>query len=299
MVTAASEGDVMTLKLSIGTPVVTMNPRSHAAWEETASIEDVARIAEAADRLDYHHMTCSEHVALPAGELARRGSRYWDPLATFGYLAARTSRIRFTTHVLVLGYHHPLEIAKRYGTLDKVSNGRLILGVGVGSLKEEFDLIGAPFDQRGARADDALRALRASLSQPQPAYHGDFYDFEGFIVDPCAVQERVPLWVGGRSLRSLRRAATLADGWCPFAVSPAQAAEWLRTIELPADFEVVLPPTARLDPIHEPDRTQEILAETAAHGATVALCGFRHRSIEEYLDKLEALATLHAAMAAP
>ena len=289
----------MALKLSIGTPVVTMNPKNHAEWEETASIEDVAKIAEAADRLGYHHLTCSEHIALPAAELARRGSRYWDPLATFGYLAARTSQIRFATSVLVLGYHHPLDIAKRYGTLDQVSNGRLILGVGVGTLAEEFDLISAPFDQRGARADDALRALRASLSQSQPSYHGEFYDFEGFIVDPCAVQEHVPLWVGGRSLRSLRRAASLADGWCPFSLSPVEAAKWLRTVELPTGFEVVLPPTARLEPIAEPDRTQEILAETAAHGATVALCGFRHRSIEEYLDKLEALATLHAAMAAP
>jgi probable F420-dependent oxidoreductase len=285
----------MTLKLSIGTPVVTMDPKAHAAWEETASIEDVARIAEAADRLGYHHLTCSEHVALPAAELARRGSRYWDPLATFGYLAARTSRIRFTTLVLVLGYHHPLDIAKRYGTLDRVSNGRLILGVGVGTLREEFDLLGAPFEQRGARADDALRALRASLSHPQPAYHGEFYDFEGFIVDPCAMQEQVPLWVGGRSLRSLRRAATLADGWCPFAVAPAQAAEWLRTMDLPVGFEVVLPPTRRLDPIDEPGRTQEILAETAAYGATIVSCSFRHRSIEEYLEKLEALSILHTA----
>jgi probable F420-dependent oxidoreductase len=286
----------MALKLSIGTPVVTMDPATHAEWEETASIEDLAKIAETADRLGYHHLTCSEHIALPAAELARRGSRYWDPLATFGYLAARTSRIRFTTLVLVLGYHHPLDIAKRYGTLDKVSNGRLILGVGVGTLREEFELIGAPFDQRGARSDDALRALRASLSRPQPAYHGEFYDFEGFVVDPCAVQEHVPLWVGGRSLRSLRRAAALADGWCPFSVIPAQAAEWLGTVDLPLGFEVVLPPTGRLEPIAEPGRTQEILAETAAYGATTVTCGFRHRSIEEYLDKLEALSIVHAAM---
>jgi probable F420-dependent oxidoreductase len=286
----------MPLKLSIGTPVVTMNPKTHAPWEETASIEEVARIAEAADQLGYHHLTCSEHIALPAAELVRRGSRYWDPLATFGYLAARTSQIRFTTSVLVLGYHHPLDIAKRYGTLDQVSNGRLILGVGVGTLQEEFDLIGAPFDKRGERADDALRALRASLSQSQPVYHGEFYDFEGFVVDPCAVQDHVPLWVGGRSLRSLRRAADLADGWCPFSLTPAEAAEFLATVDLPDGFEVVLPPTARLEPIAEPDRTQEILAETAALGATTISCGFRHRSLDEYLDKLEALSLVHAAM---
>ena len=121
--------------------------------------------------------------------------------------------------MLVLGYHHPLEIAKRYGTLDKISNGRVILGVGVGTLKDEFDLIGAPFDDRGPRGDDAMRALRASLSQRQPEYHGEFYDFEGLVVDPCAVQPHVPLWVGGRTFRSLRRAVALGDGWSPFAVS--------------------------------------------------------------------------------
>jgi probable F420-dependent oxidoreductase len=286
----------MALRLSVATPVVTMNPTSHAAWEEDASIEELTRIAEAADGLGYHHLTCSEHVALPAIEIDRRGSRYWDPLATFGYLAARTSRIRFATNVLVLAYHHPLEIAKRYGTLDKVSNGRLILGLGVGTLKEEFDLIGAPYDQRGPRSDDALRALRASLSQSQPAYHGEFYEFEGLVVDPCAVQDQVPLWVGGRSVRSLRRAATLADGWCPFAVPPAQAARWLRGVEIPANFEVVLPPTALLDPIAEPSRTQETLAETEAFGATIVNIAFRHRTLEEYLENLHALSEVHAAM---
>ena len=91
-----------------------------------------------------------------------RGGRYYDPLATFGALGAHTATIRFAAHVLVLGYHHPLEIAKRYGTLDVVTGGRVIVGVGVGSLQEEFELLGAPFDDRGARADDAMRALRAA-----------------------------------------------------------------------------------------------------------------------------------------
>ncbi len=286
----------MVVKLSIGTPVVTMTPAGHGAWEVSGTIEDVARVAETADRLGYHHLTCSEHVALPAAELDRRGARYWDPLATFGYLAARTERIRFATYVLVLAYHHPLELAKRYGTLDVVSGGRVILGVGVGTLKEEFDLIGAPYDDRGPRGDDALRALRASLSQSQPAYHGEFYDFEGMVVDPCAVQERVPIWVGGRTLRSVRRAATLADGWCPFAVTPAQAEEWLGQVELPADFDVVLPPSARLDPINEPGRTQDILAATAAAGATIVSVGGRHETLGRYLEHIEALAEVHAEM---
>ncbi len=282
-------------KLSVATPVVTMMAGA-APWERDGSIEDLARIAESADRLGYHHLTCSEHIALPAAELTRRGGRYWDPLATFGYLAARTRRIRFATHVLVLAYHHPLEIAKRYGTLDKVSGGRVILGVGVGTLKEEFDLIGAPFDDRGPRAEDALKALRASLSKPEPEYHGTWYSFDGMVVDPCAVQERVPIWIGGRTLRSLRRAVALGDGWCPFNVSLGQVQEWLQRVELPQDFEVVLAPGRRLDPINEPRQTEDVLAETVTHGATVISSSFAHASVEEYLDNLQALAELHAGL---
>jgi probable F420-dependent oxidoreductase len=210
-----------------------------------------------------------------------------------GYLAARTQRIRLATHVLVLAYHHPLEIAKRYGTLDKVSNGRLVLGVGVGSLKEEFDLIGAPFDDRGPRGDDALRALRASLSVPEPAYHGEFYSFGGMVVDPCAVQEHVPIWIGGRTLRSLRRAATLADGWAPFNVSLQQVRDWLGRFELQPGFEVVLPPAALMDPINEPERTRDVLGDTAAHGATIISAMFTHTSLPHYLENLQALAELH------
>jgi probable F420-dependent oxidoreductase len=283
----------MSTRLSISTPVVTMLPQISGEWEKQASIDDLAQIAEAADRLGYHHLTCSEHIALPAAEQHRRGARYWDPLATFGYLAARTRRIRLATNVLVLGYHHPLEIAKRYGTLDKVSNGRLILGVGVGSLKEEFDVLGVPFDDRGARGDDALRALRASLSVPQPSYHGEFYSFGGMVVDPCAVQQRVPIWVGGRTLRSLRRAATLADGWAPFNVSLRQVREWLGRFELEPGFEVVLPPPRPLDPINEPDRTRDTLADIAAHGATIVSAIFTHTSVQHYLENLHALAELH------
>ena len=134
---------------------------------------------------------------------------------------------------LVLGYHHPLAIVKRYGTLDHVSKGRVILGVGVGSLKEEFDLLGAPFDDRGARGDDALRALRAALPTNEPAYEGEFYSFGGLTVDPCALQPHMPIWVGGRTKRSLRRALTLADGWCPFGVSIETAAEWLQARDVP------------------------------------------------------------------
>jgi probable F420-dependent oxidoreductase len=284
------------MRLAIATPVVATPPGSHAAWERDATIEDLATIAETADTLGYHDLTCAEHVGVPASEAGRRGARYWDPLSTFGYLAARTQQIRFTTLVLVLGYHHPLEIAKRYGTLDLISGGRLILGVGVGTLKEEFDLLGAPFEDRGARADDALKALRASLSKREPAYHGDYYSFDGLIIDPCAVQDHVPLWVGGRTLRSLRRAVTLADGWSPFNVALAQAAEWLGRVDIPPGFDVRLGPERPLDPVANPAAAQDALAALAAAGATIASAQFIHHSLQHYLEQLEALAAAHAAM---
>jgi len=281
------------VKLGIATPVVTNVGGAPLAWEQDASIEDIGRVAEAADRLGYHHMTCSEHIGLPSSETARRGARYWDPLATFGYLSARTTDIRFATMTLVLGYHHPLAIVKRYGTLDHVSNGRVILGLGVGSLKEEFDLLGAPFDDRGVRADDALRALRAALPSNEPTYEGEFYSFGGLTVDPCAVQPHVPFWIGGRTKRSLRRAVTLADGWCPFYVSIDTAAEWLKTFDVPPDFELVMPADHPLDPMGEPETTKETLETMSAGGTTTLSARFVHRSLEHYLEQIHALAEMH------
>jgi probable F420-dependent oxidoreductase len=281
------------VKLGIATPVVTNVAGAPLTWEKDATIEDIGRVAETADRLGYHHMTCSEHIGLPSSETARRGARYWDPLATFGYVSACTNHIRFATMTLVLGYHHPLAIVKRYGTLDHVSGGRVILGVGVGSLKEEFDLLGAPFDDRGARADDALRALRAALPSNEPAYDGEFYSFGGLTVDPCARQAHMPIWIGGRTKRSLRRALTLADGWCPFNVSIDTAAEWLRARDVPPGFEVVLPAEGPLDPVGEPEATKETLETMAAGGTTTLSARFIHHSLGHYLEQIHALAELH------
>src|SRR6478609_1518792 len=119
------------MKYGIVTPVLTMLPRAHATWEETGTFADVVAVVQEAERLGYHHCTCSEHVAVPVDVAQQRGGRYYDPLATFGALGALTSTIRLAAHVVVLGYHHPLALAKRYGTLDAVTGGRLILGVGV------------------------------------------------------------------------------------------------------------------------------------------------------------------------
>jgi probable F420-dependent oxidoreductase len=284
------------LGLGILSPVVTLTAGSHASWEREAGIDDVVRIARAAEALGYDHLTCSEHVAVPTAAVPVRGGTYWDPLATFGYVAAGTERIRLATDVLVLGYHHPLEIAKRYGTLDRISGGRLVLGLGVGSLREEFELLGVPFDDRGARADDHVRALRASLSVAEPSYHGPYYSFADVVVDPCAVQPQVPLWIGGRTARSLRRAVELADGWCPFALDAAEVAALLAAAATSAAWasrteplEVVLQNQRPVDPVDAPDVAAGVVDDLRAAGATMLSLRFVHHSLEHYLEQLEAM----------
>jgi probable F420-dependent oxidoreductase len=287
------------MRLGIVTPVVTRLPRAHARWEAEAGIDEVTRLVVGAEELGYEFATCSEHVAVPKHVAPVRGATYWDPLATFGYLAAHTTRIRLATFVLVLGYHHPLAIAKRYGTLDRICEGRLILGVGVGSLEEEFALLDAPFRDRGPRGDDAIRAIRAAFGATEPEYAGSHYTFADFIVDPCGVQRPVPLWVGGRTARSLRRAVELADAWTPFALEPNEVGRLLaaaRTTRAWGDreaaLEVVTQPTRALDPLDEPGPTADALEAHQGAGATGLAVRVRHRSPTHYLEQLEALRAL-------
>lgn len=264
-------------------------PGVSSAWERDAGVDDLAAIARAADELGYDYLTCAEHIAVPVDAGESRGLTYWDPLSTLAFLAAHTRRIRLATSVLVLGYHHPLEIAKRFGTLDRLSGGRLVLGVGVGSLAEEFDLLGADFDDRGPRADDALAALRASLSTTRPVYRGSYYEYDDIAVEPCAVQSRVPIWVGGRTLRSLRRAVRLSDGWMPFGLNVSELADMIGRVELPGGFDLVLPTGRAVDPSADPSGTERRLVRLRDAGATVVTCTVTARSPSHYAEQLAAL----------
>ncbi|MGB3698775.1 MAG: LLM class F420-dependent oxidoreductase [Gordonia sp. (in: high G+C Gram-positive bacteria)] len=279
------------MRIGLGLPVVTAYPPTTQAWEAGAGITEIAAVARMADALGFDHLTCSEHVAVPDAVAAERGGTYWDPLATFGYLAAVTRQIRFATSVLVLGYHHPLEVAKRYGTLDQVSGGRLILGVGVGSLREEFDLLGAEFADRGARADDALAAIRSALPTGSPVHSGPYYSYSGLTVQPHAVQARVPVWVGGRTRRALRRAVELGDGFSPFALAPAEVAQMLAQADLPADFDVVLT-SGPLDPLGDRGDAVRRLDELRKAGATVVTASIAATGVAHYSDQLDALHAL-------
>ena len=293
--------DPMTaVRCGIHTPVVILLPGFSATWEADATIEDVAKVATAAERLGYDHVTCSEHVGIPSEVAAVRGARY-SGIARRRLATCRRSRddSRLATNVLVLGYHHPLEIAKRYGTLDRVSNGRLILGLGVGSLKEEFDLLGVAFEDRGRRADEALRALRGSLSQERPAFDGEFYRYSDMIVDPPALQPRVPLWIGGRTARSLRRAVELGDGWVPFGLSAERLASLLEVARATTAWnsrqeplEVILTNDVPIDPSGDPEEALVVAERLVAAGATMLQLHLRHRSLDHLLEQLDAMSRL-------
>jgi probable F420-dependent oxidoreductase len=287
------------MRFGLITPIVTRHPQNDAPWAEDAGPAELARIAVAADRLGFHHLTCSEHVAIPVAAAPVRGARYYDPLATFGFLAGQTSRVRFVTHVLVLGYHHPLEIAKRYGTLDRLSGGRLVLGVGVGTLAEEFALLGAPFTDRGPRYEDALRALRAAFGRRAPSYSGTHHRFDGMLIDPCGVQADVPIWLGGRTPRSLRRALELGDGWDPFGLGLEQLEPMVRAARArrawrgrTRPFDLVLPIDRLLDPTDAAERGEFIDRASRYRdlGTTILNVRMRHTSLAHYLEQLDALA---------
>jgi probable F420-dependent oxidoreductase len=285
------------MRAGIVSPVATLNPRFFQSWEADAGIEAITAVARTGERLGYHHVTCSEHVAIAAEKVGVRGRSYWDPLATLGYLAAQTQRIRLATHVLVLPFHHPLAIAKRYGTLDRISGGRVILGLGVGSAREEFELLGVPFAGRGERMDDALRAIRQTFGRPEAAYHGSQYAFEGWVVEPHGVQRDIPLWIGGRTERALRRAIELGDGWAPQGAKHHTLAGMLRRAKESAAFaarerplEIIMATPPELDPVEEPDRLAEAIAELHAIGATMINVRLVHRSLEHCLEQFEAYA---------
>jgi len=282
------------MRTGIASPILALSG-GRPAWEGRAALAEVVQVAQAADRLGYEFLTCPDHVAVPGG--LYRGERFYDPLSTFSYLAAVTRRIRFLPYVLVLPFYHPLEVIKRYGSLDYLSGGRLTLGVGVGNLEEEFQVLKVPFADRGARADDALRAIRAGMSKRIVSYKGDYFEFENLIIEPHAVQPQVPIWVGGHSRRALQRAVTLADGWAPAPVQfrgPGidELKGVLAALDLPPGFDVLVGPEQALDPMGEPDQVADVLGAAQAAGGTVFRLTVVHDSLDQYLDQLAAFAEI-------
>jgi probable F420-dependent oxidoreductase len=190
-------------------------------------------VAQAAERLGYGFISVNDHIVVPrdiasrypysdSGEwAARTAGECLDQLATLAFLAACTERLRLLTSVMVVPQRHPVLTAKMLATIDVLSAGRLIVGCGVGWLKEEFEAVGAPdFAERGRVTDEYLDAFKV-LWTDDPVYCGRHVQFENIMFAPKPVQKpHPPLWIGGESAVAMRRAVRVGDGWYPASNNP-------------------------------------------------------------------------------
>lgn len=190
-------------------------------WEADAGPDEVALVARACEEAGFFYVAVCDHTFIPDRLAPAMGATWYDTVATLGWLAGITSRIRLLSHVYVAALRHPLRAVKEFATLDRLSGGRVICGVGAGHVQEEFDLMGPPFEQRGKAADEAVRALARGLASPNPTLEGPRWPASDVVIGPRPVQSpRPPIWVGGSSPAALRRAARLADGWLPQSLGP-------------------------------------------------------------------------------
>ncbi|GHK02677.1 hypothetical protein SY2F82_44740 [Streptomyces sp. Y2F8-2] len=205
-----------TLRYGMQLPVQSQSTLYAEPWEAGAGAGDLVAVARAADAAGFDYVACCDHVAVPRRLAPAMGTVWYDPVATLAHLAAVTERVRLLSHVAVVGLRHPLVTAKQYATLDHLSGGRLVLGVGAGHVREEFEALGVDFGRRGPLLDEAIDALRKALGPEEfPVHHGKAYDFEGLGQRPRPAQPHIPFWVGGSSPAAVRRAALKGDGWLP------------------------------------------------------------------------------------
>src|SRR3954465_3054237 len=203
------------MQVSLGLPVHRVD-----AAAEFVTGEAVAEISRAAEAAGFAAVFVTDHPAPPARWVRGGGHVTTDPLLTLGFAAAATSTIRLQTNLFVPAYRHPLVAGKAVATLDLLSGGRVILGVGAGYLEPEFAALAADFEHRNDVLDDALRTMVAAWSAD---------DVDGVATTPRPVhQPGPPIWIGGNSKRAIRRAVELGQGWVPMP-SPAAAAAHLRT----------------------------------------------------------------------
>src|SRR6266700_3099784 len=193
--------------------------------------ETAIQVAQLAEEAGFESLWAGEHVVLPdprvpPSPMAPR-DRILDPVIALTHLSAHTSRVRLGTGIIILPQRNPLVLAKELASLDELSGGRLICGIGVGYLEPEFRALGIPFTDRGARTDDYLAAMQAIWTEPKPAYHGRFVSFEGVQAHP---QRTIPVVVGGESPPAYRRAVERATGWSGFHLDSNETAQALAAL---------------------------------------------------------------------
>jgi len=191
--------------------------------ERWSHVDEIVGAVQAAERLGFAGVGLAEHLFVPSGDSGgdHPSALYPDNFALGAVLARETSVLRIMLSALVVPYRHPVVAAKGVATLDWISNGRLDVTTGVGWLREEFDVLGVPVGERGARTDDYLRAMVALWTQEEPAYQGQFVSFKEIRFEPkCVQRPHVPLLIGGSGEAALRRVIEFGSGWAPMLGSP-------------------------------------------------------------------------------
>ena len=292
-----------------------------------ATPENLRRIATKAEELGFDHIWVSDHIVFPvkisseypyssAGDYPFGSEEpYCDALSTLSYLAGCTQSIKLGTHVLILPYRNPILTAKMVSTLDYMSGGRVILGVGAGWMEEEFQALGLDtFAERGKVTNEYIRIFKELWTKADPEFQGRYHQFSGIKFLPKPVQKpHPPIWIGGHSPAALRRAARLGDGWMPIGLRPraeleaedlAEMVDGLREMAGEAgrsedDLDIAFSATVTFDPA--PGGPRRTLTGTAEEiGADIVLYqqvgvghfifSFRGKELEQMLENMERFA---------
>lgn len=274
-------------------------------WETKAGAEELRRIAAKADETGFFYVAVCDHVAIPTELCERMGATWYDTVATLGHLAALTRNVRLLSHVVVAPYRHPLVVAKAFATLDALSGGRAILGIGAGHVEREFAALGADFSRRGAVTDEAIALIRQAFEHEEVEFAGQSFRVSGVALAPRPAQRAIPIWVGGSSRAAIRRAARLGDGWLPQGTPrdelPAQIA-LLREERKRALGDAPIAIGANAEPLYvgapswdvgprtlrgAPEFLAERLLAFGALGVSHVQLRFRARSLAELLDQMD------------
>jgi probable F420-dependent oxidoreductase len=211
-------------------------------WGPGATREALITLARRVEGLGLDSVWASDHVVLPTtirsrypynatGELpVPATANFLEPLTALAVVAGATERLQLGTSVLVLPHRHPVLAAKMLATLDHLAPGRVILGAGVGWMREEIELLGAPYDRRGAWTDEAIRIMRACWQNERVSFRGEFFSFPEIGFAPRPPHGAIPIWIGGHTSRALRRVAELGDGWHAAFAAPAVMREGIEKL---------------------------------------------------------------------
>lgn len=288
------------VRYGIQLPIQAQSTMFAADWEVTAGPDDLAQVVRAADAHGFDYVGVCDHVAIPRRLAPAMSTTWYDPIATLGWIAGMTSRVRLLSHVYILAYRHAAQSAHAFATLDHLSGGRVIIGVGAGHVQEEFELFGLDFSERGRLLDERIDQVKLQLSH-------EFVDELGS--SPRPIQEpRPPIWVGGSSKAAIRRAGLLGDGWLPQGTHKKDMPDAIRLLRTTRDLAGITNPCAIgaiTDFIYvgtadwdvgrvltgSPETIAEALRDYAAMGVTHLQVRFKARSATELCDQMAAFGT--------